>query len=94
MLKNATKPMEWIIDLEPDERQRAKSYLIDQAEHLLRTSSYPDYEWEDLLVEMEESDKKAYQILEKIKASQLCPIRDIGRWMTSYAAKYAVNKIN
>lgn len=86
--------MEWIIELEPHEQQRVNDSLIDQAEHLLRTSSYPDYMWEDLLVSMTESNEKAYQILNKIKASQLCPIRDIGRWMTSYAAKYAAEKIN
>ncbi len=85
--------MEWLVNLEEHERTGPHWDLIELAEHLLRTSSYPDDEWKDILDEMQEmNESQCFQVIYKIKRNQLCPIQDIGRYSSTQAIKHAVKK--
>ena len=87
--------MEWKVYLEDHEKNNPHWDLIEIAEHLLRTSSYPDDQWQGILDEMlEMNESEAFKIIYKIKRNQLCPVQDLDRYSVTQAIKHAANKEN
>ena len=81
------------LQISEDEARDLKFKQLMQLEHILKSSTYNDEQFEQILQTAESSDMFERQaLIEKVYRNQLDPIRDMDSYSSTQAAKRAANR--